>query len=133
MIGFRCDVAGLGRAMHELLERLAHAAGTVVVFTGFDPRGRLPMGRVLATRAAAYNASVRWSATQLGARLVDLWTCRTIRSRMWAGDRLHLSTEGHALIADEVLDVLGVTRGETPRNRSRSPRGCRTVAPTRNG
>jgi lysophospholipase L1-like esterase len=112
IIGFRCDVMGLSRSMHDLLERLVGAAGTVVVFTGFDPRGRLPMGRVLATRAATYNASVRSSANLVGARVVDLWTMpRLSEPRMWAGDRLHLSTEGHELIAEEVLDVLGVTPG----------------------
>jgi lysophospholipase L1-like esterase len=110
IIGFRCDVTGLARSMHELLERLAGAAGTVVVFTGFDPRGRLPMARVLAARAAAYNASVRSSANLFGAHVVDLWTMpRLSDPRMWAGDRLHLSTAGHELIAEEVLDVLGVT------------------------
>jgi hypothetical protein len=96
--------------MHELLERLTHTAGTVVVFTGFDPRGRLPMSRMLAARAATYNASIRWSADQLGARVVDLWIMAGLSDpHMWANDRLHLSTEGHALIADAVLDVLGVT------------------------
>jgi lysophospholipase L1-like esterase len=110
IIGFRCDVTLLARSIHELLDRLTGAAGTVVVFTGFDPRGRLPMGRVLATRAAAYNASVRSSANLFGAHVVDLWTMpRLSESRMWAGDRLHLSTDGHELIAEEVLDVLGVT------------------------
>jgi hypothetical protein len=35
---------------------------------------------------------------------------------MWAADRLHLSSEGHALIADAVLEMLGVTprRGSAP-------------------
>jgi lysophospholipase L1-like esterase len=109
IIGFRCDLSGLARSMHELLERLSGAAGTVVVFTGFDPRGRLPMGSVLATRAAAYNASVRSSANLFGAHVVDLWTMpRLSDPRMWASDRLHLSTDGHELIAEEVLDVLGV-------------------------
>jgi lysophospholipase L1-like esterase len=109
IIGFRCDVPGLARSMHELLNRLAGAAGTVVVFTGFDPRGRLPMGRVLTTRAAAYNASVRSSANVFGAHVVDLWTMpRLYEPRMWAADRLHLSTDGHELIAEAVLDVLGV-------------------------
>jgi lysophospholipase L1-like esterase len=110
IIGFRCDVTGLARSMHELLERLVGAAGTVVVFTGFDPRGRLPLGHVLATRASAYNASVRSSANLFGARVVDLWTMPGLSEpRMWAGDRLHLSTAGHELIAEEVLDVIGVT------------------------
>ena len=112
IIGFRCDVTELSRSMHELLERLVDVAGTVVVFTGFDPRGRLPMGRALATRAAAYNASVRSSGQRLGAHVVDLWTMPHLsEARMWAGDRLHLSTDGHELIAEAVLDVLGLTPG----------------------
>lgn len=87
-----------------------------MVFTGFDPRGRLPMSQVLAARAATYNASVRSSADLLGARVADLWTMpRLSEPHMWANDRLHLSTEGHALVADAVLDVLGVT------SRHRSP------------
>lgn len=110
LIGFRCDVPALTGSMHELLQRLVRAAGTVVVFTGFDPRGRLPMSGVLADRAATYNAAVRWSAEQLGARVVDLWIMAGLADpKMWANDRLHLSTEGHALIAAAVLEVLGVT------------------------
>jgi lysophospholipase L1-like esterase len=110
IIGFRCDATALAQSMHEVLERLVGAAGTVVVFTGFDPRGRLPMSRLLATRAATFNASVRSSADLLGARVVDLWTMpRLCEPRMWASDRLHLSTEGHGLVADAVLDLLGVT------------------------
>jgi lysophospholipase L1-like esterase len=109
IIGFRCDIPALARSMSELLERLARAAGTVVVFTGFDPRGRLPMGRMLATRTAAYNASIRSSARFLGVHVVDLWTMpRLPESDMWAADRLHLSTAGHRLVADAVLDVLGL-------------------------
>jgi lysophospholipase L1-like esterase len=112
IIGFRCDATGLARSMHELLERLVGAAETVVVFTGFDPRGRLPMSRVLAGRAATYNASVRSSASLLGAHVVDLWTMqRLAEPRMWADDRLHLSTDGHGLVARAVLDVLGLTTG----------------------
>ena len=112
IIGFRCDAAALARAMHELLEKLVRAAGTVVVFTGFDPRGRLPMSRMLAARAVTYNAGVRSSANLLGAHVVDLWTMpRLSEPRMWAGDRLHLSTDGHRLVADAVLNVLGVSSG----------------------
>jgi lysophospholipase L1-like esterase len=118
IIGFRCDVTELSRSMHELLERLVGAAETVVVFTGFDPRGRLPMGGVLAARAAAYNASVRSSANAFGAHVVDLWTMPHLsEARMWAGDRLHLSTDGHELVAEAVLAVLGVTPGAGTRMR----------------
>lgn len=108
LIGFRCDVAALTRAMRVMLERLVSVAGTVVVFTGFDPRGRLPMGRVLAARAEVYNASIRDSSAQLGARVVDLWTMPGLyQPAMWAPDRLHISSAGHALVAAAVLKALG--------------------------
>ena len=68
IIGFRCDVPPLTRSIHEVLEQLARHGATVVVFTGFDPRGRLPVGPALAARAAAYNASlVDASASEVGA------------------------------------------------------------------
>lgn len=108
IIGFRCDVPALAQAMHEALDVLVRGAGTVVVFTGFDPRGRLPLGRVLAARAAAYNASIRVSSAQLGAHVVDLWSMPGLYDpSRWAPDRLHLSTEGHALVAASVLQTLG--------------------------
>jgi lysophospholipase L1-like esterase len=119
LIGFRCDVPALTRSMHQLLEGVVRAAGTVVVFTGFDPRGRLPMSQLLAARAATYNASIRWSAEELGARVVDLWIMAGLSDpKMWATDRLHLSTAGHELIAGAVLEVLGVT---PPHNRHVPP------------
>jgi lysophospholipase L1-like esterase len=109
LIGFRCDVPALARSMHELLERLANTGATVVVFTGFDPRGRLPMSRVLTSRARFYNASLQASARQLGARVVDLWTMPHLSEpQMWARDRLHLSPAGHALVASSVLETLGL-------------------------
>ena len=108
IIGLRCDVGRLARDLHGILARLVGSAETVVVFTGFNPRGRLPMGRLLAARAAAYNASIRASSAELGSRVVDLWNMSGLyEDRMWARDRLHLSPDGHALVAAAVLHVLG--------------------------
>jgi hypothetical protein len=59
--------------LDEVLVQLASTGATVVVFTGFDPRGRLPFGRILAARAATYNDALMTSASQVGARVVDLW------------------------------------------------------------
>jgi hypothetical protein len=39
---------------------------------------------------------------------VDLWNMPSLyEPRMWAPDRLHISAEGHALVAASVLHVLG--------------------------
>jgi lysophospholipase L1-like esterase len=109
IIGFRVDVPSLTRSFHEMLAELTATGARVVVFAGFDPRGRLPMSRVLAARAAAYNAAIVGSARQLGADVVDLWhLVELYQDDMWAPDRLHLSSRGHLLVADAVLGVLGI-------------------------
>ena len=110
IIGFRCDVPALAQAFHNVLARLVATGATVVVFAGFDPRGRLPMGRLIASRAAAYNASLTASAHLFGAHVVDLWHLAELyQDSMWAPDRLHLSTQGHAVVAAAVLRELGIT------------------------
>jgi lysophospholipase L1-like esterase len=109
IIGFRVDVPSLTKAFHAMVADLTATGATVVVFAGFDPRGRLPMSRVLAARAAAYNAAVVDSARRLGAQVVDLWhLVELYQDDMWAPDRLHLSSRGHLLVADAVLGVLGI-------------------------
>lgn len=113
ILGLRCDVEALGRGMADVLARLAATGATVVCFTGFDARGRLPLGRPLAARAARYNALVTAAAELEGARVVDLWRLPGLYDdRMWSSDRLHLSSDGHALVARAVLRVLDLDAGE---------------------
>jgi len=108
ILGFRVDVPSLTESFHHMVVDLTRTGATVVVFAGFDPRGRLPLSRVLAARAAAYNAAVVGSARALGAHVVDLWhLVELYQDDMWAPDRLHLSSRGHLLVADAVLGVLG--------------------------
>ena len=108
ILGFRVDVPSLTESFHHMVADLTGTGATVVVFAGFDPRGRLPLSRVLAARAAAYNAAVVGSARALGAHVVDLWhLVELYQDDMWAPDRLHLSSSGHLLVADAVLGVLG--------------------------
>lgn len=109
ILALRCDVDGLGRDLAEMVERLVATGAAVVVFTGFDARGRVPLGRPLAARTAQFNLSVAQSAGRLHARLVNLWALPGLsQDRMWARDRLHLSAAGHTLVARAVLAVLGL-------------------------
>ena len=60
-------------------------------------------------RVATYNELVREVAEDLDATLVDFWRMREHRDpRMWAVDRIHMSTLGHRHMAVAVLDALGV-------------------------
>jgi hypothetical protein len=94
--------------LRNAVRRLAETGATVVVFTGFDTSGRLPLGARLALRTATYNELVRRAVAEVEAVLVDMWDMAFLRDdRMWSDDRLHLSDEGHRRVAGAVLEALG--------------------------
>ena len=98
----------LGNRFHRMLGRVTEFSDQVVVFAGFDPRKRIPMTGGTAERAHAYNECIRRSALQYSVAVVDLWTLpRLYEDRMWAPDRLHLSSDGHALVAAAFLTSIG--------------------------
>lgn len=104
----RCNPHALGQRLHQAVLRLAGTGATVVVFTGFDMGGRLPLAARLALRTATYNELIRRSAAELDAVLIDMWDMAVLRDdRMWSEDRLHLSGEGHLRVAAAVLEALG--------------------------
>ncbi len=108
----KADPDALGEQFSAAVARLSTAGAQLVVFAGFDPRIRLPLGQRLAVRASAYNAHIRAAAAEHGALLVDLWVMDFLRDpRMWGADRLHLSSEGHRRVAAAVLEALGLEPG----------------------
>lgn len=109
IIRTRATPAELGARFDAMLAELMSSGATVLAFAGFDPRERIPFTGGPGARAAEYNACIRESVATRGALLVDLWDLpRLYDDRMWAPDRLHLSTDGHALVAAEVLRALGI-------------------------
>ncbi len=115
IIRLSTDVTTLNRLAHATLGRLVDSGAHVVVFTGFDPRIRIPMTTRSGARAQEFNESIRRSADHFGATLVDLWDLpRLYEDMMWAPDKIHLTTAGHALIADAVLQRLGVASHTVP-------------------
>lgn len=109
IIRWSADLAEMGRVFDRMMQRLTATGATVLAFTGFDPRRRIPLTQIPGRRADAYNEFIRMSAERHGAMLVDLWPLEPLYGdRMWAPDRLHLSAAGHALVAAEVLTTLGL-------------------------
>ena len=109
LLGVRVDVSRVVRRLEEAIARARGCGAQVVVFAGFDPRAQLPTGRLLTARTIAYNAGIRAAVERHGAVLVDLWAMEELYdARLWAPDRLHLSTVGHRHIARTVLHRLGL-------------------------
>ena len=105
----KVDIDALVAAYAEAAAAGSRASGAhLVLFTGFD-LGWAPVFGRLRGRVAIYNELVREVADDLGATLVDFWRMRDYRDpRLWAVDRIHMSTLGHRHMALAVLDALDV-------------------------
>ena len=95
---------------------MQQTGAVVLAFTAAD-LGTVPLFRRLRGRAAVYNELLRGIADDLGLQLVDFWRFAEFRdSRLWDGDRIHLSPLGHERLAAKVLDTLCVSHELTTRS-----------------
>lgn len=100
----------------EGLKTLQQTGAVVLAFTAAD-LGTVPLFRRLRGRAAVYNELLRGIADDLDLQLVDFWRFSEFRdSRLWDGDRIHLSPLGHERFAAKVLDTLAVSHQLTTRS-----------------
>lgn len=102
------DPDALAVRLEGAVARLRAAGADVVLATGMDTRSA---GVLRATRpkVAVYNAHVWSIARRRGAVVLDVWGMRSLQDRrMWAEDRIHLSTAGHERVAQAALVALGL-------------------------
>lgn len=106
LLGFRTDIPTLMELYTEIVAELRAQGSQVMLFTGY-PVPLSPLLEPLKIRNAAYNQAVRRIAAEHDALLVDYWCFEKFQDlRMWADDRLHMSTRGHIYLAKKVLEVL---------------------------
>lgn len=102
------DPDALARRLLDAVRELRACGAEVLLFTGVDVRDT-PLIRRLRGRFAVYYLHVRSIADLYGCRLVDQWSMPGLRDRRaWSADRLHMTAEGHRLVAARVLETLGV-------------------------
>ncbi|WP_458108334.1 SGNH/GDSL hydrolase family protein [Arthrobacter sp. R3-55] len=103
----RPNMAKLIQDYEEAIQRITATGATVLMFTGYNvPLS--PLLEPLKVRTAMYNRSIRRIAAKYQTLLVDYWCFEKFQDpRMWAPDRLHMSTPGHKYMAKKVLEVLG--------------------------
>ncbi|WP_448631282.1 SGNH/GDSL hydrolase family protein [Cellulomonas soli] len=103
------DVDRLARDLEAGVVRLRRAGIDVLLGTGVDSADS-PLVRATRARVGVFNAHVWSIARRHGAAVVDLWGMRSLNDwRMWADDRIHLTGEGHARVAQAALVALGLT------------------------
>lgn len=105
------DVPAIARLVDGAVGRLRASGSDVLLVTGFDP-SVAPVLRLTRGKVADYNQRLWATATRHGAHVLDLWSFPPLLdTRMWAEDRLHLSTAGHERVAALALATL---RGQVP-------------------
>lgn len=102
------DADALADQIGAAVLRLKANECDVLLATFIDPRfafRRAPLRQ----RAAEFNANLWSIARTHGAMMLDLWGARELQSRsVWGADRVHLSPEGHSMIASRAAHALGV-------------------------
>ncbi len=102
------DPDALAAAVEETVARLRAAGVDVLLSTGIDTKDS-PVIRRTRGRTAVLNAHLWTIARRHGAFVLDIWGMRSLQDwRMWAPDRIHLTTEGHRRVAEAALVALGL-------------------------
>ncbi|MDT0167017.1 SGNH/GDSL hydrolase family protein [Actinotalea sp. AC32] len=102
------DPDGLAADLEAAVVRLRDAGADVLLGTGMDAKDSPIISRTRG-RVAVYNAHIWSIARRHDAYVLDLWGMRSLRDwRMWAPDRIHLTTEGHRRVAQAALVALGL-------------------------
>jgi lysophospholipase L1-like esterase len=131
----RVDVDELADLLEQAVTRLTASGARVVMATPVDPVAAPLLGRARG-RYATYAAHTWSIARRHDAVVVDLWGVRALRdARLWAPDRIHMTTEGHRRVAASAYTALGFPAEEdwtTPLPPApRIPRAHRVVAHAR--
>jgi hypothetical protein len=105
----RADVDALAARLEDAVARLRAGGADVLLATPSDPRDA-PLIRASRGRAATYTAHIWSIARRHDAHVVDLWGMAALRDwRLWAPDRIHLTSEGHRRVALNAFTALGFT------------------------
>ncbi|MBC7291572.1 MAG: SGNH/GDSL hydrolase family protein [Actinotalea sp.] len=102
------DPDAMAVRLEDAVVRLRAAGADVLLGTGVDAKDSPLVSRTRG-RVAVYNTHIWSIARRQGAHVVDLWGMRSLRDwRMWAPDRIHLTSEGHRRVAQGALAALGL-------------------------
>ena len=101
-------VDAIAAELDKAVAVLRRAGIDVLLGTGWDSLGS-PIVQRTRTRTSLLNAHVWSIARRHGCYVLDAWGMRALLDwRLWAGDRIHLTAEGHRRVADGALVALGL-------------------------
>ena len=102
------DPDQLAGMLEAAVVAIRRTGADVLIATGMDAV-ESPVIRRTRSRTGVLNSHVWTIARRHGAHVLDVWGMRSLRDwRMWAPDRIHLTTEGHRRVAQGALVALGL-------------------------
>lgn len=105
----RVSIEGIARQLDDAVSAILDAGIHVLLLSGANPSGHLPLGSLLRRRGEQLAVAVRAHYPRDGVTFVDNWADTTLEEiRYWSADKLHLNALGHAKVAGNVLSALSV-------------------------
>jgi lysophospholipase L1-like esterase len=105
----KVTIAQIADQLLEAADRAVAAGSHVLLASGGNPTGHLPMGRRIQERGELLAAAVRRDLPRTGITFVDNWADTELaQNEYWARDGLHLGPAGHRRVAAHTLAALGV-------------------------
>jgi lysophospholipase L1-like esterase len=99
----------LAERLEGAVAQLRESGADVLMATGVDPRNA-PLIKLTRGKVATYNCHIWSIAARHGARVIDQWGMTELHDwRMWADDRIHLSSAGHRRVALAAAAALGIS------------------------
>jgi lysophospholipase L1-like esterase len=103
----RADLDAIAQRVEDAVVRIRATGADVLLATPVDPADA-PLIRHLRGRHAIHTANLFSLAQRHGCYIVNQWGLHALRDwRMWAEDRIHMTSEGHRRVALSALSALG--------------------------
>jgi len=105
----KADIDALAARLERAVGRVRATGADVLLATPVDPRNA-PLMKATRGRAAIFTAHIWSIARRHDAYVIDQWGMAALLDwRMWAPDRIHLTSEGHRRVALNAFTTLGFT------------------------
>ncbi len=99
----------LAAHLESAVAELRASGADVLLATPVDPV-QSPIINLTRGKAAVFGTTIWSIARRHGAYVLDLWGMKALQDRrMWAADRIHLTSQGHERVARYAAEVLGLT------------------------
>jgi lysophospholipase L1-like esterase len=100
------------RVADQLLEAVDRATAQgvhIVLASGANPSAHMPLGAMVQARGEQLAQGIRNRLPKESVTFVDNWADAELGDiRYWSRDKIHLNSRGHARVASNVLEALGL-------------------------